>query len=302
MTRDIALTFAGGGNRAFYQLGLMNRWKERLLPRVGAIGACSAGAFVATLMLTGRHEEVRKYWLERRSGVERNFDWRRLRRGESPAPHGPIYRDTLLFAFSDGGFEIVRDQPFPIYIVASAFPSRWPVAAAVGLGIGAYQLEKALRRAMVHPTWGRRLGFRPVVVDARDCQTKEELASLILASSATPPFTPIGSFRGRQLLDGGLVDNVPAFAVETHAELPRHLVLLTRPYRPEALASCASRIYVAPTQPVPVERWDYTRPHLLDETIAMGEREAVLHEKRLEDIFGARTDRERVEAHSGSMR
>lgn len=154
MTRDIALTFAGGGNRAFYQLGLMNRWRERLLPRIGAIGSCSAGAFVATLMLTGRHEEVRKYWLERRAGVVRNFDWRRLRRGESPAPHGPIYRDTLLFAFSDGGFETVRDQPFPIYVVASAFPSRWPVPAAVGLGIGAYQFEKALRRGMVHPTWG----------------------------------------------------------------------------------------------------------------------------------------------------
>lgn len=301
MTRDIALTFAGGGNRAFYQLGLMNRWKERLLPRVGAIGACSAGAFVATLMLTGRHEEVRKYWLERRSGVTRNFDLRRLRKGESPAPHGPIYRDTLLFAFSDGGFEIVRDQPFPVYVVASAFPSRWPAAAAAGIGIATYQLEKALRRAMVHPTWGRRVGFAPVVVDARECRSKEELASLILASSATPPFTPIGGFRGQRLLDGGLVDNVPAFAVEAHAGLRRHLVLLTRPYPAEAFAR-SSRIYVAPTRPVPVERWDYTRPHLLDETIAMGEQEAELHEKRLADIFTDTNEGAGSAAHSGSMR
>ena len=32
--------FAGGGNRAFYQLGLMNRWGERLLPRT-ADGNCA---------------------------------------------------------------------------------------------------------------------------------------------------------------------------------------------------------------------------------------------------------------------
>lgn len=300
MKRDIALTFAGGGNRAFYQLGLMNRWKDRLLPRVGAIGACSAGAFVATLMLTGRHPQVREYWLERRKGVDRNFDLRRLRRGESPAPHGPIYRDTLLFAFSDGGLEAIREQPFPIYVVASAIPARWPAALAVGLGIATYQLEKALRRGMVHPTWGRRLGFAPVVVDARECETKEELASLILASSATPPFTPIGDFRGQQLLDGGLVDNVPAFAVEAHASFRHHLVLLTRPYPAEAIVPRGARFYVAPTQPVPVERWDYTRPHLLDETIAMGEREAAIHEARLAAVF---EDAQVVgTAQSGSMR
>jgi hypothetical protein len=37
--RNIALTLAGGGNRAFFQLGLLHRWSERLLPRLGAIAA-----------------------------------------------------------------------------------------------------------------------------------------------------------------------------------------------------------------------------------------------------------------------
>jgi predicted acylesterase/phospholipase RssA len=47
ITRDIALTFAGGGNRAFYQLGLLNAWQETLLPRTAVVAACSAGACVA---------------------------------------------------------------------------------------------------------------------------------------------------------------------------------------------------------------------------------------------------------------
>lgn len=284
--RDLGLTFAGGGNRAFYQLGLMNRWRERVLPRIAAIGACSAGAFVATLILSERERETRAFFLERRRGITRNFAWEKLLSGERPTPHGPVYRDTLLHAFADGGLERVRAQPFPVLVVASAFPRRVPAALAVGVGIAAYSLEKALRKGMVHPSWGRALGFAPVVVDARECETKEELSALVLASSATPPFTPIGAFRGRALLDGGMVDNAPAFVTESHAGVRRNLVLLTRPYPAAALGRRGGRVYVAPTRAVPVERWDYTRPERLEETIAMGEREAEGHEGALEEVLG----------------
>jgi hypothetical protein len=51
--RDLAITFAGGGNRAFYELGLMNRWPGELLPRTACLATCSAGACVATIMLSG---------------------------------------------------------------------------------------------------------------------------------------------------------------------------------------------------------------------------------------------------------
>ncbi|MFO0636866.1 MAG: hypothetical protein U0168_28890 [Nannocystaceae bacterium] len=45
------------------------------------------------------------------------------------------------------------------------------------------------------------------------------------------------------------------------------------------------RLYVAPTEQVPVERWDYTRPDLVDATIEMGEREAALHEPALRRLL-----------------
>ena len=111
--------------------------------------------------------------------------------------------------------------------------------------------------------------------------TPEELADLIIASSATPPFTPMGRFRGRTLLDGGLVDNAPASAAEAVREVRRNLVLLTRPYPPSCLGQKGSRLYVAPTREVPVDVWDYTRPELLDRTIEMGEREASVHDRAL---------------------
>jgi predicted acylesterase/phospholipase RssA len=284
--RDVAITFAGGGNRAFYQLGLLKRLSPLLAPRLGAIAACSAGACVATLWLADRADETHAFWVKRRDGVTKNIDWRRLLAREPLAPHGAVYRDTLLFSFRDGGFERVVSQPFPIWILAARFPKAMPSSLAVAAGLSAYSMEKSMRPDMVHPSWGKRLGFRPFLYDARDCRTAEELADLILASSATPPFTPIGRFAGESLLDGGMVDNVPAFAAERDPAVKLNVVLLTRPYPASVLGRKGSRYYIAPSSPVPIERWDYTRPERLSETIDMGEREASLHDGPLLGLVG----------------
>src|SRR5262245_26634562 len=106
--RDLALTFAGGGNRAFYQLGLLLRWQDRLLPRTARGSWCSAGACVITTLLSGRREAAREYWLGRTRGITKNFDWSKLLRGERPAPQAAIYRDTLLVTYADGGLERIR--------------------------------------------------------------------------------------------------------------------------------------------------------------------------------------------------
>jgi predicted acylesterase/phospholipase RssA len=285
--RDVAITFAGGGNRAFFQLGLMNRLAPLLTPRLGAIAACSAGACVATLWLAERSAETHDFWIKRREGVTKNLDVRRLMKREPLAPHGAVYRDTLLFSFREGGFERIVSQPFPIWILAARFPAHMPSSLAVAAGIGAYSLEKAMRPEMIHPSWGKKLGFRPFLFDARDCRSPEELADLILASSATPPFTPVGRFDGEPLLDGGMVDNVPAFAAERDPSVKLNVVLLTRPYPSQVLGQNGARYYIAPTVPVPIERWDYTRPDRLGATIDMGEREASIHQPALTRIVEA---------------
>jgi predicted acylesterase/phospholipase RssA len=285
-TRDLALTFAGGGNRSFYQLGLLTRWQDFLLPRTAAIAACSAGACVITTLLSGRRDEAREYWMRRARGITRNFDWSRLLRGERPAPQGDIYRDTLEVTFADGGLDRIRSQPFPIYVLASEFPWLLPRTISVALGISLYSLERSMRRAP-HPVSPRMLGFRAVAVDARSCESVDELVHLILASSATPPFTPIGTFRGRRLLDGGMIDNAPAFMVEErHPHLPHSIVFMSRPYHPSVMGIQGKRLYLAPSVPPPIGRWDYTQPHLLDETVAMGEREADMHRPLVDAYLG----------------
>ncbi len=169
MARDVALTFAGGGNRAFYQLGLLSRLP--LLHRVAAVAAASAGACVAIVLLSGRQEPTFELWKRRRAGVTKNLDFGRVLRGQNPAPHGPIYRDTLLCAAAEGGLERIRALPFPVLITTTRFPRLLP-APIVQLGIALYSLERKLRPDEIHPSLPTRLGLSPVAFDARDCETR----------------------------------------------------------------------------------------------------------------------------------
>ncbi len=286
MPGDLGMTFAGGGNRAFYQLGLMRKWGDVLQPRLAGVSAVSAGACVITVFLTLREKETLAFWHKRRSGVVKNFDWKKLLGGKRPTPHGPIYRDTLLFAYRNGGLQRLQSLPFPVNILCAEIPKMLGSGPATLLGLSTYSLEKKLKPGMVHPSYSRKLGFKPFVFDARKCQTPKELADLVLASSSTPPFTPVGRFRGSKLLDGGLIDNVPAFVADAIPGVKRNIVLLTRPYPPQALGVKENRLYLAPGEPTPISRWDYTKPQLLDATIEMGMRESETHLDLLNQFLG----------------
>ncbi len=285
--RDLGLTLAGGGSRSFYQVGLLDRWGAQLRPRLAAVAGVSAGACTAAVWLAGRTEATREYWHWRRRDVHSNFEWQRLLRGERPTPQGPVYRDSMVHAFREGGLEALRACEIPMLVVAAVPPRRLHALASMLVGYGAYMAEKQLRPAMVHPSAGRRLGFVPRVFDARLCESPEEVADLILASSATPPFTPFGQFRGERFLDGGMVDNVPAFATEQVAGVVRNLVLLTRPYPPQSLGAQAHRLYIAPSGRTPVSCWDYTSSERVEATLAMGRAEAGMHEGALRRFLGA---------------
>jgi len=276
--RDLGLTLAGGGNRSFYQQALLESWGERLWPRVAALSCVSAGAAITTLLLSGRAHEARIHWDGLRQGITKNLDLTRALRGEPVAPHGAIYRSTMVHALSDGGLERLRATPFPVYVLCAIPPRRLPSALSTWLGLGAYSLEKRLDPRQLHPRAGARLGFRELVFDARECESPEEVADLVLASSSTPPFTPLGRFRGARLLDGGILDNAPASLVERVPSVRKNLVLLTRPYPHGVTGQRGTRLYIEPSGPVPIERWDYTERADVEATLALGRADAARYE------------------------
>lgn len=99
--RRLGLVFAGGGNRAFYQLGLMQVWQD-VWAQTAAVAMCSAGACVVAMLLSGRAEATADFWKQRRAHVRRNINWLHPLVGKPLTPHAPIYRDTLDFCLAEG--------------------------------------------------------------------------------------------------------------------------------------------------------------------------------------------------------
>jgi len=65
----------------------------------------------------------------------------------------------------------------------------------------------------------------------------------------------------------------------------RNLVLLTSPYPASVTGRRGSRLYIAPDRPLPIDRWDFTRPELLEATIATGERDAEINQSLLNQFL-----------------
>ena len=261
--------FAGGGNRCFWQAGF---WAEaapalELSPRV--VAGVSAGATIASIALAGRTDETLRWFKAATAQNPRNFyPWNPLR-GRPLFPHYAMYRAAILHALDPAAIGALHGGPDVRVLLAR--PPRWAgPRLAVAFGFGLYEIEKRVL-APVHPTWGVRAGFDAEVVSVRDCATPDDLADLLIASSCTPPFTPVQLRGGRPALDGGLVDNVPVAALDA-APGPT-LVLLTRRYDPLRLASIPGRTYVQPSDALPVSKWDYTSPDHIQATFDLGRRD-----------------------------
>ena len=264
------VVFAGGGNRCFWQAGF---WSV-VAPRTGLapqhVVSVSAGAALSCAILADRIEPALDATCAAMARNPKNQYWNHLFDGGSVFPHAAIYRAIMLEVLDAPA--MARLQAGPDNHIALARPPAWlPARLATAAGMAAYQLEKQLFHPL-HPRAGQILGFRPEYVSAQSCPDSETLANLVMASSCTPPFTPLCDWQGRPALDGGFVDNVPVAGVSPSSG--DTLVLLSRPYG--ALPTVPGRLYVQPSSPVPVSAWDYTHPDRVRRTFQQGKHDGEL--------------------------
>jgi predicted acylesterase/phospholipase RssA len=273
------VVFAGGGNRCWWQAGFWDVVAPAIALQPRVVAGVSAGAATACMVYANSSRETLAYYREALKHNGRNAYWGNLfRRATDPAhphaarvfPHAAIYRKALTDILGGERFDKLRREAPEIRIVYSRLPRGLGPRSALIVGLLAYNVEKHWKKSL-HPSFGRRLGFASEMARVQDCADIDDLVSLITASSCTPPFTPIELRRGRPTLDGGMVDNVPADAVEAG---PSTLVLLTRRYRNRADAfTHLGRLYVQPSAPTPVSAWDYTSPPALQATYDQGRRD-----------------------------
>ncbi|AZO80415.1 MULTISPECIES: patatin-like phospholipase family protein [unclassified Bosea (in: a-proteobacteria)] len=255
------LAYAGGGNRCYWQGGFY----ETVAPRIGLaprrIVGASAGAGAMLYNALGLGPTVREMLREACTGRTSEVDWAAFRRGGRLFPVAEMYREMLTALFTPERLAALKTRAD--FLIAISRPPRfWPLPVIAALGIGAYQLEKRLRRP-VHPTAGRKLGFRPDLIRIVDCADPEQLVDALMASAAVPPFMPAGNIGARAALDGGLVDSAPAWALaDMEAAGEQTLVVLTRPFA--EVPDVKNRTYVRPSQVIPVSQftirnWDGIR-------------------------------------------
>ncbi len=233
------------------------------------VAGASAGAAIACMYYSGRTEFAIDYFKDATSRNAKNFYMSGLFGGESAFPHYAMYRDLMLKTMDGPALKKLRKGP-DIRILVSRPPAYLGPRSATFLGLGAYLIDKHVYGS-VHPKLPSRMGFYPEIESARDCETAEQLADLVLASSCTPPFTPIMRRNGATVLDGGLIDNVPLRALSKNEG--NVLVLLTRQYAESAIPVVPGRVYVQPSRPSPIAKWDYTNPRGIQEVFDLGRRD-----------------------------
>lgn len=274
-----SMALAGGGCRCFWQLGF---WEAAagelgLQDSLQTVAAVSAGAAMACAAVLDKGRHVTGLFREAAARNPRNATpGNLLRPGKPLCPHTRMYREAMHATVAPEDMARLHAGP-DIRVFIGRPPALLGPRAGMMLGLGLYLVER-YGGDPLHGGLAYRAGFTGEVARVRDCATPEELIDIVLASSCTPPFTPALRRGGHAVIDGGVVESVPIGALP---EAPgRTLVLLTRRYGTMPPPS-EDRVYVHPSQPIPVSKWDYTSPEGVDAAFDLGFRdgERFLREK-----------------------
>jgi hypothetical protein len=198
-----------------------------------------------------------------------NIHWWNLKPGSGAPllPHMRMYRQALEMFLSESDLQQLADRRLE-FLMARA-PRYLQGGLATMFAFSVYGAEKHLT-GRVHPRWTRRLGFQPLVYGNRDADSVADFIDMILASSSVPPVLPTERYRGEAILDGGMIDSVPAFLTDNGEG--NTLVLLSKRYRRE-LPQQPGRRYCQPSEPIRMDKFDYANPEGLQQTYDLGYRD-----------------------------
>lgn len=249
------LIMAGGGNRCWWQAGLVQALMQRgwALPR--NITATSAGAAIATSLLTGTTESALFACKKLYSANAQLFDWNALMRLKVKFAHQHIYPAWLNSLMGDGDYAALQQSKSQLNVAVTQ-PARWlGLTGSLITGSVAYLLDKKIAHS-IHPKLPKYLGLRQAFFSLNECDSAHEARNLLAAAAAAGPFMKAQKVAERWALDGGYIDNAPLPA-QTPAEAKRTLVLLTRHYPdlPQQF-TFEQRQYWQPSRKIPVSTWD----------------------------------------------
>ncbi|GGP25299.1 patatin-like phospholipase family protein [Silvimonas amylolytica] len=263
------LAFAGGGNRCWWQAGLMARMLEQgyVLPK-NLVGTSGGAAMAAACMVDGPDRVLtacRKVF----DTCEHAFDWHRLREFRFGFPHIHLYAAWIHTFLHAGNFRRFQSHPSLLNVAVTRPVSGLGLPGSIAVGTLGWFVDELLWHRL-HSPLPRYLGLRLDFIPLNQCTDASTAHETLSASAAALPWFPAIQLGASWGMDGGYVDNA-AIPPQTRKQKNRTLILLTRHYpgRP-ALFQHAFRWYWQPSAPVPVSTWDCTRHATIEAAFEQG--------------------------------
>ena len=235
--------------------------------RPSAISAVSASSTVACAFVCRRLEFAIDCFKVAIGSKAKNTFVARMLHGKRILPHADIYRHAVLRIFDQAAMQNLITGP-DIHILVTRISEKLPkypsmLAGLLVCGLHAFASGRCWRHVEAQ------VGFRKEFISVKKCATPADLADLVLASSCTPPFTPLYSLHGRPVLDGGLTESVPLGGLPQKEGLA--LVLLTA--KPAATSRSPGIVYAGPSEEIRTGGWTYDA-NKIDYLYALGKRDA----------------------------
>ena len=268
------VAFAGGGNRCWWQGGLMSHLMDQGWQLPGKLVGTSAGAAIAASCLTEGPKHALESCLRLYAANARIFDWKTLTRFKVQFAHQEIYPAWLHSFVHIDNFDRMKQSPSQLQ-VAITRPARFlGVGGSVVAGTLAYIADKYLWHS-IHPRLPKLLGLRQEFHTIHDAEGHEDARTLLSAAAAAPPFMSSRWIGGAYAFDGGYIDNAP-IPQQSDTEKSKTLVLLTRfyPKLPDMFRR-DGRWYWQPSKRVPVSTWDCTARATVKDAFVLGSDDAV---------------------------
>ncbi len=267
------LAFAGGGNRCWWQAGLLTQLRTCGARLPASLVGTSAGAAIAASFLTDSTTTALQACQRLYAANAQLFDWRGLTRLQFNFAHKKIYPAWLAAFVNEGNFKAMQSSTSHLLVAVTRPAQALGLAGSVVAGTMAYLVDKKLFHN-IHPALPRFLGLKQEFFALHNCNTVQEAQTTLQAAAAAPPFMSSVHLQGEWAFDGGYTDNAP-IPVQTASEKASTLVLLTRHYpRLPALFKAHGRTYWQPSRAIPVSTWDCRLRTTVEDAFALGQEDA----------------------------
>jgi predicted acylesterase/phospholipase RssA len=267
------IVFAGGGNRCWWQAGVVEALSQHACWQAKRLVGASAGAGIATAFATGRIQNSLTNAIERFNATPRNIEWRNLLNGKRPFVLPSIYPDWIGSFLDAADLAKLKLQQLKVEVVITRPIAYLPLTLSTLVALALYSSEKYWLKNF-HARLPHYLGLRAEYLDLARSANLDEARTLLLASAAAVPITPLHRVNGRAALDGGFYDSVPL--PQDRADDASTLVLLTR-HRPDLpqIFMHKLRVYLQPLRAVAATNMDCTSGTNVRLTHQQGQQEAL---------------------------